>query len=95
MKVWAPPRGGRISDTVPGDPGVNVTLIGALLLTGLKALMTIPGGGATTGEVFRVYVEQVPGPTLRPGDVVVMDNLRAHRVSGIAEAIAQRRAQVA
>ena len=45
--------------------------------------------------MFRVYVEQVPGPTLRPGDVVVMDNLRAHKVAGIAEALAERGAQVA
>ena len=87
------PRGQRVSDCVPGDPGVNVTLIGALSLMGLKALMTIPG--ATTGEVFRVYVEQVLGPTLRPGDVVVMDNLRAQKVAGIAEALAERGAQVA
>ena len=54
--------------------------------------MTIPG--ATTGEVFRAYVEQVLKPTLRPGDVVVMDNLRAHKVTGIAEAIAECGAQV-
>ena len=54
--------------------------------------MTIPG--ATTGDVFRVYVEQVLGPTLGPGDVVVMDNLRAHKVSGVAEAIVSRGARV-
>ena len=76
---------------VPKDPGVNVTLIGALSQTGLDALMTIPG--ATTGDVFLAYVEQVLGPTLRPGDVVVMDNLRAHKVSGVAEAIASRGAE--
>lgn len=86
------PRGQRVTDRVPGDPGVNVTLIGALSLTGLKALMTIPG--TTTGEVFRAYAEQVLGPTLRPGDVVVMDNLRAHKVSGVAEALVGRGAQV-
>ena len=49
-----------------GTGGVNVTLIGALSLSGLKALMTIPG--ATTSQVFRACVEQVLGPTLRPGD---------------------------
>ena len=56
--------------------------------------MTVPG--ATTGEVFQAYVEQVLGPTLnqvqgrllRPGDVVVIDNLRAHKVAGVGEAIA-------
>ena len=64
------PRGQRVSDSVPADPGVNVTLIGALSLSGLTALMTI--AGATTGEVFQAYVEHVLGPTLKPGDVVVM-----------------------
>ena len=86
------PRGQRVPDSVPGDPGVNVTLIGALSLSGPTALMTIPG--ATTGDVFRAYVEQVPGPTLGSGDVVVMDNLRAHKVAGVAEAIAARGARV-
>lgn len=86
------PRGQRIPDSVPGDPGVNVTLIGALSLSGATALMTIPG--ATTGEVFRAYVEQVLGPTLGSGDGVVMDNLRAHKVAGVAEAIAGRGARV-
>jgi transposase len=43
--------------------------------------------GATDGGVFRVYVEKVLGPTLGPGDIVVMDNLRAHKVPGIREAI--------
>ena len=80
------PRGQRVSDSVPADPGVNVTLIGVLSSTGLKALMTIPG--ATTGEVFLAYVEHMLGPTLKPGDVVVMDNLRAHKVAGVGEAIA-------
>ena len=86
------PRGQRVTDHVPGNRGVNVTLIGALSLSGLKALMTIPG--ATTGQVFRAYVEQVLGPTLRPGEVVVLDNLGAHKVSGVAEAIVERGARV-
>lgn len=77
---------------VPKDPGVNVTLIGALSQRGLDALMTI--AGATTGDVFLAYVEQVLGPRLRPGDVVMMDTLRAHKVSGVAEAIASRGAEV-
>ena len=77
---------------MPADRGVNVTLIGALSLSGPTALLTIPG--ATTGEVFRAYVEQVLGPTLEPGDVVVVDNLRAHKVASIAESIANRGARV-
>jgi transposase len=40
-----------------------------------------------TGEVFRAYVEQMLAPALRPGDVVVMDNLAAHKVAGVQDAI--------
>jgi transposase len=39
------------------------------------------------GEVFRAYVEQMLAPSLEPGDVVVLDNLPAHKVAGVAEAI--------
>ena len=53
--MGVPPRGRRVTDSVPGDLGVNVTLIGALSLSGLTALTSIPG--ATTGDVFRAYVE--------------------------------------
>jgi len=84
------PRGHRVVDTVPQHYGPNVTMIGALALQGLDAVMTIEG--ATDGEVFRAYVEQVLGPSLQPGDVVIMDNLRAHKVAGIREAIEERRA---
>lgn len=40
-----------------------------------------------TGDVFRAYVEQMLAPSLEPGDVVVLDNLAAHKVAGVAEAI--------
>jgi transposase len=70
---------------VPINYGSNLTLIGALGASGLDALMTVDG--ATDGEVFRVYVSEVLCPTLREGDIVVMDNLAAHKVSGIREAI--------
>ena len=43
--------------------------------------------GPMNGVAFRAYVEQVLAPTLKPGDVVIMDNLPAHRVSGVREAI--------
>jgi transposase len=47
--------------------------------------MTIDG--ATDAEVFRVYVEQVLRPTLRPGAIVLMDNLRAHKAARTREAL--------
>ena len=43
--------------------------------------------GAMNGTAFLAYVEQVLAPTLSPGDVVIMDNLPAHKASGIREAI--------
>jgi transposase len=60
-------------------------MIAALSLHGVDAVMTIDG--ATDAEVFRAYVEHVLGPTLVPGDIVIMDNLRAHKVAGIRERI--------
>ena len=47
-----------------------------------------------TGEAFRAYVEPFLAPTLSPGDVVVMDNLAAHKVAGVREAIAAAGASV-
>ncbi len=62
-----------------------MTLIGAMGMAGLVATMSVEGG--TDGAVFRSYVEQVLVPQLRPGNVVIMDNLKAHKVPGIREAI--------
>lgn len=86
------PRGERVVGSVPMNYGKNVTMSGALSCSGLEALMTVEG--ATDGEVFRAYVRQVLRPILRPGDIVVMDNLGAHKVSGIREAIEQCGAQL-
>ena len=46
--------------------------------------------GAVNGDIFRVFVQQVLTPTLREGDVVVMDNLPSHKVKGIEEAVESR-----
>lgn len=86
------PRGERVGGRVPQNYGANVTLIGALGLSGLEAPMTVEG--ATDGEVFRAYVQRVLGRTLKSGDIVVMDNLRAHKVTGIREAIEARGARL-
>jgi transposase len=86
------PRGERAVGSTPINYGRNLTLIGALSSGGLDALLTIEG--ATDGEVFRVYTQRVLCPTLKAGDIVVMDNLGAHKVSGIREAIEARGAQL-
>lgn len=77
--------GQRVHDSVPKNHGKNVTIIGALSCQGLDAVMTIDGAIDTV--VFRSYIGEVLVPTLAPGDIVVMDNLSTHKVSGIREAI--------
>jgi transposase len=86
------PTGERVVGSVPQNFGPNVTVLGALAVHGLHAVMTIDG--ATDTDVFRTYVKQVLGPTLRPGDIVVMDNLRAHKAVGVQQALARRGARL-
>lgn len=81
-------RGQRVHDAVPKNWGRNVTILGSLSCQGLEAVMTVDG--ATDGAVFIAYVSQVLAPTLKPGDVVVMDNLGSHKVDGIRSAIEAR-----
>lgn len=86
------PQGKRVVGAVPQNYGANVTMLAALSLRGVGAVMTIDG--ATDAEVFRAYVEHVLCPTLVPGDIVIMDNLRAHKVAGIREHIEVHGAQL-
>ena len=86
------PRGERVIGAVPQNYGANVTRLASLGSQGIEAMMTIEG--ATDAEVFRVYVEQVLRPTLQPGDLVIMDNLRAHKATGIREALEQTGARL-
>jgi transposase len=69
-----------------------MTTLGALSLRGLEAVMTVES--ATDGEVFLTFLEQVLGPKLQAGDVVVMDNLSAHKVKGVRELIAASGAEL-
>lgn len=78
-------RGHRVHGRTPRNRGNVTTLIGALALDGIRALMTI--GGATTGDVFLAYVREFLVPTLRPQDVVVMDNAAVHKSAGVRRAI--------
>ncbi len=78
--------------SVPQNYGPNIPLLGALGSRGLQALMTVDG--ATDSEVFGVFVRRVLCPTLQHGDIVVMDNLGAHKVNGIREAIERCGGQV-
>jgi len=82
------PTGERVIGTVPQNYGQNVTLLGALGVQGVQAVMTVEG--ATDAEVFRADVKRVLGPTLTPGDIVVLDNLAAHKATGVQQALARR-----
>ena len=79
------PRGERVIGSVPQNYGQNVTMLASMGLEGVGAVMTV--NGATDADVFRAYVGQVLSPTLRPGDIVVMDNLPAHKAAGIKQMI--------
>lgn len=81
------PRGDRVHGAVPGGHWKMLTILGALGYTGMLAVMTVEA--ATDREIFLAYLEQVLCPKLRPGHVVVMDNLSAHKVTGVRERIEQ------
>lgn len=86
------PKGERAYDSAPRNYGSHTSVIGAMGLRGLVAVLTVEG--AVDTEVFNAYAERVLGPRLRPGDVVVLDNLTAHRASRIEEVAESRGAQV-
>jgi transposase len=86
------PRGERVVERVPRNYGAQTSLISNLSLAGVEATMSVEG--AVDTEVFNAYVEQVLRPTLRAGDVVVLDNLAAHRASHIEQVAAEYRATV-
>ena len=80
------PRGQRAYATKPVHRGRHVTMLGALGLTGLVAAMTVEG--FTDGDVFLAFLSEVLVPQLRPGQMLIMDNLKAHKVTGVAAACA-------
>ena len=81
---WGP-RGERLVDTAPHGHWRTTTFVAGLRASGVVAPFVLDG--PMTGSVFRAYVEQVLVPELARGDVVVMDNLAAHKVAGVEQAI--------
>ena len=79
------PRGQRAFGSVPRNRGRTTTLLACLTLAGMGPALTVEGG--TTVAVFEACVEQVLAPALRPGQVVVLDNLAAHRASRARELV--------
>lgn len=86
------PRGERLHAKAPHGHWKTTTMISSVRLDGSTACMTIEG--ATDTLVFREYVHRVLCPTLRPGDVVIMDNLMPHKNAETLALIAQVKASV-
>ncbi len=80
-------RGQRIAEATPEGNWKTLTILGAMSLRGMIATMTIEA--ATNAEIFLAFLDPVLCPALRPGDVVVMDNLSSHKVTGVRERIEQ------
>jgi DDE superfamily endonuclease len=85
-------RGTRVSDHTPCSHWQTHTIVAALRPTEMTA--TAVFDGPIDAVTFRAYVEQVLVPTLRPGDVVVLDNLSAHKQPEVRTAIEQARAEL-
>jgi len=77
--------GQRVRDHVPRDRGGNVSTIGALSLEGFRTGLSVPG--AIDGETMLFFVEELLVPTLKRGDIVVMDNNPIHKLDDIEDAI--------
>jgi transposase len=75
----------RCRAAIPHGHWKTTTFTGALRLSGMTAPMVLDG--AMNGIAFRAYVEQVLVPTLIPGDIIVMDNLPAHKAEGVRQTI--------
>jgi transposase len=82
------PRGERLRLWVPRNRSKNTTLLSSMTIEGMGPSLAVEG--ATTSRVFETYVEKVLLPSLREGQIVVMDNLGAHRPKRIRELIEQR-----
>jgi transposase len=88
---WAP-HDQRATGSVPRNHGKNTTLVAVLTPDGVQAPWTIEGAMDTAA--FERYVMEVLGPTLRPGQIVVLDNLSVHKADSIREAIETRHCEL-
>jgi transposase len=82
------PRGERLRLSVPRKRGKNTTLLSSMTIEGMGPSLSVEG--ATTARVFEAYVEKVLAPSLKGGQMVVMDNLGAHRPKRVRDLIEER-----
>jgi transposase len=81
-------RGSRARFEVPRNWGANVTLLSSMTLEGMGPSLAVEG--PTTREIFEAYLQRVLAPSLKPGRIVVMDNLSSHKGSRVRELIEGR-----
>ena len=79
------PSGERVVGIVPRNRGLTLTVVGAVALDGVRAMMAYEGG--TSAEAFLRFAKEALAPSLHAGDVVVLDNLGAHRAVGVREVV--------
>ena len=91
LYAWSK-RGERARMKVPRNRGPNTTLLASMKAEGMGPCMAVVG--STTREVFEAYVELVLAPSLCPGQIVVMDNLTAHKGDRVSELIEERRCEL-
>ncbi len=82
------PKGERAHVRVPRNRGPNTTLLSSMTLSGMGPSLAVEG--ATTAGVFEAYVERVLAPSLKRGQIVIMDNLSAHKTDRVRELVEQR-----
>lgn len=80
------PSSQRVVDHTPLNTPKTTTVLSSIRFNGERAFTTYEGG--TTGERFLTYLKEILLPTLHPGDIVVMDNLRTHRMKAVGELLA-------
>ena len=85
--AWAR-RGERAKAKAPRNRGENTTLLASMTRDGMGPCPAV--AGSTTKEVFEAYVERVLAPSLSPGQVVVLDNLAAHKGERVRELVEER-----
>ncbi len=86
------PRGERLRLSVPRKRGKNTTLLSSMTVGGMGPSLAVEG--ATTARVFETYVKKVLAPELKEGQIVIMDNLGAHRPKRVRELIEARGCQL-
>jgi transposase len=86
------PRGERLDGPIPHGHWTTTTFLAGLSPHGFLAPYVIDG--AMNGELFRAWTEQMLAPALTPGDLVIMDNLAAHKVKGVRKAIEAQGAEL-